>query len=566
MRRTLRTKLFTSLLFFSTKSSITALGTGSTEPTPASSLKSPKVPYISNKSERRLAKQIALAPISALSTFDPGRNVDSVSQFWLGHVYEGLMTYNEKGEVVPAAAESMSVSSDGREVNVQLRAGLTWHDGRALTAKDFEYAWKRVADPKYASEYSFALQTARIRNAAAILAGQALPDTLGVVASSDRELRIQLDGPSALLPELLTLNVFFPVRKDLVEIFGDKFGTHVESVVGNGSYRISTWEPEGSTVLVKAQQYWNAEKIRLESIALPFVTTSFVTAYQAYATGGIDYVTSLDTNTSVIAQKDKKKIGSLSAGAQWYLLFNMRNNSVFSDIRLRRSVAIALDRREYISRIHALPGARAAYGVVPDYILGSTLSDRFRKEVPMPPWKPDFQKGRALAQEATRALPGSKLPPVRFVAVGNESNRTEADYFQDFLEKTLGTTIRMDILPFKVRMQRIRDAQFDIAMASWIPDYNDPLTFLEIFESNSVYNASGYRNNKFDALISRARNLPRGTDRTNVLATAEKILLREAIIVPYRQSSKVFIENPDLSGIRRRALGIDPDLRFAEWK
>jgi oligopeptide transport system substrate-binding protein len=524
------------------------------------------VRYLSDSKLRRQAKQVALAPLSDLTTFDPGRLVDSVTQFWMGHVYEGLMTYDEKGAVVPAAAESLEVSSDGRTVRAKLRAGLRWHDEKPVTANDFAYALKRVASPAFASEYSFVLETARIKNAGAVISGKMPPDTLGVIAVSDDVIVFHLDGPSALLPELLTLNLFSPVRKDLVEKYGDKFGRSLESVVGNGPFRVSTWEGEAPIVLAKAQMYWNAAKIRLESIAFPFATASFLTSYQSFVTGGIDTVTALDVNTLHIAQKAGRATKFLGAGAQWSLLFNMRPNAPFADVRLRRALALALNRNEYISRIHGLPGAKPAYGIVPDYILGSALTQRFRKEAPMPPWKVDLAKGRSLAKDVALSLPTGKLPPLRFVAVGNDSNRSEADYFHNEISKVFGTSVKMELPSFKVRMQKIRDGDFDVTMSAWIPDYNDPLTFLEIFESNSVYNASGYANKAFDMHIAKAKNLPRGKERTKTLAAAERLLLRDAVVIPYRQSSKIFLEHPDLQGIRRRSLGMDPDFRFAEWQ
>jgi oligopeptide transport system substrate-binding protein len=203
---------------------------------------------------------------------------------------------------------------------------------------------------------------------------------------------------------------------------------------------------------------------------------------------------------------------------------------------------------------------------VPDYVFGSTFQSRFRSEHPLSSTKPDFKRARTLSEQGKRRLPGGRLPAIRFLGVGNESNKTEAEWFQQMLARTHDVDVRLDLLPFKVRMQRMRDGQFDVAMASWIPDYNDALTFLEIFHSSSASNSAGYANPAFDSLIEKARGLARGKERTRALAQAEALLLNDAVVVPYRQSAKLWLARPGLEGVVRRALGVDPDFRYARWK
>jgi oligopeptide transport system substrate-binding protein len=509
---------------------------------------------------------VTLSPVSDVTSFDPGRTVDGPSQFWLGHVFEGLTTHDAKGAIVPAAAKTFATSKDGTVVTITLRPDLRWHDGAPVRAADFEYAWKRVATPAYASEYAFVFETARIRNASSVISGKATPDSLGVKAVSDSVLRVELDGPSALLPELLSLNVFFPVRRNLVERYGARYGQDKASLLGNGPYRVSSWTPEASVVIEKATTWRDPASLGILSISAPLATTSFTTAYQSYLAGGVDLLTNMDSDVFRLAQKAGKSVRPLSAGAQWWLVFNQRQGTTLSSRELREATARAIDRRQYIDKVHALPGARAALGLVPDYVFGSTFQSRFRSEHPLSSTKPDFKRARTLSEQGKRRLPGGRLPAIRFLGVGNESNKTEAEWFQQMLARTHDVDVRLDLLPFKVRMQRMRDGQFDVAMASWIPDYNDALTFLEIFHSSSASNSAGYANPAFDSLIEKARGLARGKERTRALAQAEALLLNDAVVVPYRQSAKLWLARPGLEGVVRRALGVDPDFRYARWK
>jgi len=526
-----------------------------------SALASEKVNYIENPTTRRLQGQVALAPLSDITTFDPARTVDSMSQFWLGHVFEGLTTKDARGAIVPALAKDWTVSKDGTVVTFHLRPGLTWEDGVPLKASDFVYAWKRFADPAYASEYAFILRTARVKNAAAVLDRKLPPESLGVSAPDATTLRVELDSPSALLLDLVSLNVFFPVRRDAVEKWGTKFGMDAASVVGNGPFRLSSWTQDGPVALEKSQLYWNAASIGPASIVLPYSSGNAVTAYQSFVTGKIDIDTSLDTDTFSLASKEGRAVDSSPAGALWYLLFNQRDGALFADAALRARVADSLDRREYITKIHGLPGAKPAFGLVPDYILGSTLSRTFRAEFPLE----TSNRANEKTMMKSKPISGKDEKVLRFIGVGSESNKTEAEYFQRMLERATGRKVTLDLPPFRGRTERIRTGDFDIAMASWIPDYDDALTFLEVFESGAEPNGTGYANAAFDTIIEKARKMPRGSERSGLLARAEQMLLKDNVVVPYRQSVRLSLVARGLEGVKRRALGVDPDLRRARW-
>lgn len=538
---------------------------------------------------RRAQRQVALAPLSDVGSFDPGREVTSVSLFWLGHVFEGLTTYDAKGAVAPAAARAWDVSKDGKAVTFHLRKGLTWHDGTPLTAEDFAYAWRRLASPAYASEYSFVLRTARISGAAEVLAGTQPPETLGVKALDASTLRVELDGPSALLPDLLTLNVFFPVRRDLVERHGVKFGIDRASIVGNGPFALSSWVPEGAVVLARAPKHRDSTpSAGVRSIVLPFASSSFTTAWQSYRTGRIDLLTNLDVDHLRLASQAGVAVSSTASGAQWYLVFNQRPGALFADPSLREAVSSAIDGRAYIGKVHALPGAKQARGLVPDFVLGSSLVRTFRSEFPVAPATPDPARAKALVEAymakaragagagsaeagttSASATPAAIAPTIRFIGVGNESTKIEAEWFQAEIGKALaplGSKVILDLPPFKARLQKVADGDFEVAMASWIPDYNDPLTFLEIFETGAVTNAAKWSDPAFDALLAKARTLPRGTPRSRLLREAEERLLAAHVVFPYRQSARLFVARPGLEGVSRRPIGIDPDLRYARWE
>ncbi|MCA2958923.1 MAG: peptide ABC transporter substrate-binding protein [Silvanigrellales bacterium] len=518
-----------------------------------------------SQAERRAAQEVYWNPGDEPPSMDPTKQADSVSGAWLTHLFEGLMTTDKNGDMVPGAAEKMSVSADGKTYTFTIRKNAKWHDGKPVTAQDFEFAFKRLVDPAYASEYSFIAETAQIVNATEII-GKKLPtDQLGAKALNDSTFEVKLKNPVTFFPSLMAFNTFFPIRKDLVEKHGDKFATNLESLVGNGPFKLVQWQKEASMRMEKAPTYWNAKAIKITALEAPVMVKDAGASYNLFRTGGTDLV-GLDFERLKLAQKDKLAIKSHSDGAVFYLQMNTVDGKLFSNVKLRQALSIGINRREYINKISAIPGDKPAFGVIPDYMPGSKKGSTYRKEAPLAFKDGDLAKAKSLVKEYLAETKQAKVPSFTLLTGDSSTAKRDSEYFQQTLSKVFDTEVKVDSVPFKTRLQKMRDSQFDVVAAGWGPDYLDAMTFADLFMQNNSNNHGQFKDSKYDELILSAQKSADPAERINLIKQAEKILIVDkAAIAAYHQRGRAYVLANGLTGVRRAQVGGDPDFRFASW-
>lgn len=500
-----------------------------------------------------------------IPSMDPTRQADSSSGFWLSHLYEGLMARDPDGNPVPGAAEKVEVSPDGRLYSFTLRGNGKWHDGKPVTAADFEFAFRRLVDPGFASHYAFIATTAGIENAQDIVDGKRKPADLGVKAVGENRLEIRLSAPVPYFLSLMSFSTFYPVRSDLVARFGDAFGAKAESVIGNGPFRLVRWQQGSSLRVERAPTYWNAAAVRLQALETPVFSHEISTNYNLFATGTLDVIL-LDKEHLVLAQKERRPLKTFSGGDMYWIEMNQRTGGLFTAQRLRQALRLGLDRGEYVNRIVALPGTQPAFGAVPAYIPGSRRGLTFRAENPLR-WKDGDLAGAQAEVRAWLKETGQSKVPSFTLLTAEGTPQDHAEYLQDRLTRIFSTEVKLERVPFKVRLQRSRDGQFDVVWGSWVPDYLDASTFLEVFQSDNANNKGQYRDAAFDALLAKAQTERDAKQRIVTLGKAERrLLLDTAGVVPFYSQVKVYLVAPGLEGVARQAIGGTLDFRAAHWR
>jgi oligopeptide transport system substrate-binding protein len=519
-----------------------------------------------NQSQRMASQVVSLNYLTEPDTMDVNRMVAGPSYLWLGHMYEGLMTTDAKGKLVPGQAEKMQVSADGKTYTFTLRSNALWHDGKPVRAQDFVTSWQRLVDPVYASDYSFIAETAQLLNAAEIIRKEKPKESLGVKAQDERTLVVTLRNPAPYFAELTGFQTFFPVRQDLLEKFGDRFATNKESLIGNGPFKMVAWQHEKGMRLEKFQDYWNAKAIKLSAIEAPMAVQDRISELNVFRTGGFDFITLAD-NSFKQATLEKLQPKSRSSGSITYLEFNTRPGRLFEDVRLRKAIQMGISRREFVSKIYGTPGDKPAFGLIPATLNGSTQGKSFRKEFPMPVEDEKLKEAQNLVQEASQKWHGKSAPNVVYLAGDTPNAKRYSEYFQQKFGNILGLKVNVDSIAFKARQQRQRDGAFDITMYSWQADYADPQSFVELFSTGSGANHTGWTSPIFDDLLARARVSNDNAERMKLFAEAENLVIKkEAIIAPIVENSSAWLEASGLRGVRRPSLGFDPDLRFAYWE
>ncbi|MEN9808472.1 MAG: hypothetical protein RLZZ488_39 [Pseudomonadota bacterium] len=516
-----------------------------------------------SQADRRNNQEVFVNMGDEPPSMDPNKGVDAVSYFWLGHMFEGLMTTDKNGNIVPGAASHVAVSGDGKTYTFTIRPNAKWHDGKKVTAKDFEYAFQRLVDPEFASEYSFIAITAQIVNAEDVVKKKKPVSELGVKATNDSTLVIKLANPVAFFKSMMSFQAFFPVRKDIVEKYRDKFATNVESIVGNGPFKMVAWKKESSMRMEKASTYWNAAAVKLRAVEAPVMLKDNGAAFNNFRTGGLD-ITGLDKERLETAQRERLQVKTFSDGAVFYLELNQRQGKLFSNQKLRQALRIAINRREYINKITGVPGDKPAFGLVPDYMPGA--SKTYRQEAKVDYRDGDIASAKKLIKEYLSETKQSKVPSFSILAGDSTVAKKESEYFQDLLKKVFETDVKIDSVPFKTRLQKQRDGQFDIASGGWGPDYLDAMTFMDLFTSSNDNNHGGYVNKNFDELIAKAQKSGNMAERVKLFHEAEKqLILTDSALVPIIQRGRAYLLAEGLQNVRRNQIGQDPDLRFASW-
>ncbi len=513
-----------------------------------------------SRDQRRVAQEIYFSAGDEPPSMDPTKQADTVSGIWLGHIYEGLMMYDAAGNVVPGTAESFVLSADKKIYTFKIRKDAKWHDGKSVRAQDFVFAFRRLVDPQYASEYSFIATVAGIVNAEEILSKKMPIDALGVRAIDDHALEVRLSRPVAFLPSLMAFQIFFPVREDIVKKYGDRFATVTESIIGNGPYRLASWQKEQSMRIEKYAQYWNARSIHITAIDAPAMVKDAQATFNNFSTGGIDIALTTSPELMKQAQDKKMRIQSYATGCTSYMQLNSRQGALFENQSLRLALRDGISRREFVSKIIGVPGTKPAFGIVPDFMPGAKAGFTYRREAPL-----KVKDGDISAARQHLAAYGKKVSGFTILAGDTSRAKKYAEYWQNSLAKILDTTVKIENVPFKTRLQKMRDGQFDAVLAGWCPDYRDPMTFMDLFTTKNENNNSGWSNAKFDALIERANQEVDAEKRIALMHEAEQLLVAESPMVATDQGATTYVVADGLTGVRRQAFGADPDFRFAQW-
>ena len=280
-------------------------------------------------------------------SLDPALAQGTHESWVLENVFEGLMTFDEKGELVPGMAESYEISDDELTYTFTLRDGVKWSNGDPVTAEDFEFTWKRALDPELAADYANILYY--IKGGEAYNTGQGSRDDVAVKALDEKTLEVTLESPTAYFLELTAFYTYFPVNKNVVESNPD-WAKKPETHVSNGPFKLVKWEHNAKLVLEKNESYYNADKIKLDGIDLDIIEDQN-TAWQKYEGG--EYHILVDVPTSVVAQLQAQNDPELEIGAQVGTYYYNVNPEIkpFNNVKVRKALSMALDRETIVKNI-----------------------------------------------------------------------------------------------------------------------------------------------------------------------------------------------------------------------
>jgi len=492
-------------------------------------------------------------------TLDPGTNEAVDGATVIVNAFDGLTRLDAHDNPVPAVAKKWDVSSDGKKYTFHLKKGILWSDGKEVTAKDFEYAWKRALDPKTASEYAYQLYY--LKNGEAYNAGKVTnSNEVGVKAIDDYTLEVELDYPTAYFLSLTAFPTYMPLRKDVVDANPDSWFRNPDTYICNGPFKMKEWKPKDQITFVKNDKYWNAKKIKLQEIHYKMIVEE-TSALAAFKTGQIDFIEGPPSQEIPTLLKDGTAKIYPYLGTYFYCVnvsdkaaeVNADVAKVLKDKRVRRALALAINRKDIVEKI-TKGGQIPATSFVPPSIAENKEGKDF-KDKDYYPSEGNIEEAKKLLADAGYA-DGKGVPTITLIYNTNQGHQNIAMAVQDMWRKNLGINVELQNQEWKVFQVTRSNKDYEIARHGWIGDYVDPMTFLDMWTSTSGQNDAGWSNSKYDELIKKAKMESKQAVRMKYMHEAEDILMDEMPIIPIYYYTNVVCIKDYVKNVHKSPLGM----------
>ncbi len=491
-------------------------------------------------------------------TLDPALNSAVDGGNTIITIFEPLLIINENNEVIGGQAESWEASEDGLTWTFTMRDGLKWSDGTDLNAKDFEYSFKRMADPDTAAPYAETClgMIDGFEEAAGFPDADGNPtvepnlDALNVKASDDgKTLTIVLAYPCSYFDKIVAFAAMSPVQKATVEANGDAWCTSPDTYVCNGPFMITEWTPSERIVLTKNPNYvggWDSSKIVSESITLLLLEDSSA-SFAAYNSGEAQLIKDVPTDEipSLTKAEDGGDFYVDTILGTYYVSLNLKRDA-FKDAKVRRALSLAID-RDYVANTIM----QGTYSTA-DSIVGPGIVDEngyFHDNGNAPYISADYEANLAEAKKllADAGYPnGEGYPTLEYSTNDAGYHVPLAEYLQQAWSD-LGITLTISKMEWSSFTAARRAGEYDVARNGWVMDYNDPSNMLDLFCSGNGNNDGKYSNPEFDAAIEASR-VADVSEHFAQLHKAEDILMEDTGCLPIAYYNDYWLQSPALKG------------------
>nr|WP_162854071.1 peptide ABC transporter substrate-binding protein [Furfurilactobacillus milii] len=501
-----------------------------------------------NKKTTANKNNFRVGTVDALATLNSSRYSDISSGEAIQNAIEGLYRLNQKGKPVLAGAKSVTVSKDQKVYTFKLQTNK-WTNGDPVTAQNYVYAWRKLADPTTGSPNSQNIDP--LQNGQDVRLGKKPITDLGVKALNKTTLQVTLANPITYLNELLATAPYAPQDEAYVKKQGQAYGTSAAHAIYNGPFKVTEWTGTNDKwAFVKNSKYWDAKSVHINKISLTTVKSES-TAANLYQSGKLDFI-DLD-NEYVKQYKGRSGYHVRKIPAIGYLNFNTKREAT-GNVHIRRALATGFNKTQLTKNV-LQDGSTPLNGIVPaNFVKNSVTGEDFRKySGNLVPYD------RAYAQkefkEGLKEL-GKKSLTLEFLSADTPEAKAVAEFMQSSYQKNLpGLKISVREVPLKQRLNFGHNYQFDIIYGIWSPDYQDPYQFITdggAYHLNTDYKNPTYLKDVADANSTYATN---PTKRWAALKDAEyQIVKKDAFTAPVFQGAYVYMQRPSVKG-----LAIDPN-------
>ena len=485
-------------------------------------------------------------------TLDPTLNSLSFGSVYMIHFFEGLTKKDSNDNVVAGMAESWDISADGLKYTFHLRTNAKWSDGKPVVASDFEYAIKRAANPKTAATYSHMLNV--IKNASSVISGNAEVDDLQVKALDDYTLEIVLENPAPYFLEYISVSSpYFPVRKDIVEEFGDEWSRKPETYIVNGPYIMTERKTDEKIVMEVNPNYYAKDDIIAKKITVVIMSDSN-TALAAIREGSILF-SYLEAPMGEIPTLLKENYLLQERGFGIFFLEMNTLKGVLTNKNIRRALAIAFDRNYIISNVikmNQIPAGAFVANGMKDYD-GKDFRENGGNYIDIDNYQNNVEEAKRLFAEA--GYPNGEGFPVLEVRSTPGYFTVICEAIQEMYKNNLGIDILIKSEEYNTTYQAMVQKDYDLARSGWNADFSDPMSVLNFFSKTSAVNHTGFANEEFYNLMEYASKTQNQKDRMEALHKAEDILFDYMPVIPIIYRMDPFMISPKLKGAIFNPLG-----------
>ncbi|RXT13731.1 peptide ABC transporter substrate-binding protein [Ammoniphilus sp. CFH 90114] len=539
-------KLFTGVLSTAMIASLAITGCSSNQETTPSPNDGKTEEKAAEKKESVIRMNIQTEPPS----LHPGIATDTQSITVIRATMEGLMRIGMDGKPHEAAAEKVEISEDLKTYTFTIR-DHKWSNGEAVTAHDFEYAWKWILTPTNEAPYANLLYL--IENAEAAKKGEASLDDVGVKALDEKTLQVTLNNPTPYFLEFTAFSVFYPMNKAVNE-GNTNWHAEANTHVGNGPYKLAEWAHGSELVLKKSDTYWDAASVKGDTVKL-MVIEDQNTEVSMFEAGELDWAGSPLSEIppdALVPLLQEGKVTSQPIAGTYLYRFNTTKEP-FTNAKIRKAFSYAIDRQSLVENV-AQGGQMPAMAWVPPTMIPENEKGLFQDN--------NVEEAKKLLEEGLKELGKDSLPPIELLYNTQELNTKLAQAIQDQWRANLGVEVTLVNKERKVQLEEEKAGQYMMSRGAWLGDINDPVNFLELFVAVEGNNRTYWTNPEFTKLINDTYAMNDNNARMENFKKAEKILMDEMPFMPIYFYTYNYMKADNLKDVYMDGLG-SLDLKWA---
>lgn len=461
------------------------------------------------------------------ASIDPALNSAVDGAIMIQHAFEGLIKWVNDGEgnatLAPGMAESWDV--DGTTWTFHIRENATWSDGQPVTANDFVYSWNRVVNPETAADYEYMLDMVKGYD----------EKNLAISAPDDHTFVVELSTNCPYFEEICAFPATFPVRQDIVEEYGDQWTFDTATYIGNGPFVMTEWQHNGYILMSKNEAYYDADAYTTPQIKFHLMDDTNA-QLAGFRNGQIDFIEEVPQDEiQALLQSGELQVDPYIG--TYYVCFQTQR-APFDNPKVRKAFSLVIDRNYIINQVTGR-GEVAATGFVPAGIYDADPAGPDFRTVGGDYYAVDDEGYQARCDEARQLLAeagypnGEGFPVVEYLYNTNDNHKAIGEALQNMWQTELGVTVSLNNQDWAVFLDTRKNGDYSIARNGWIADYNDPMSFIDMWMTGGGNNDAQYANPAYDKLVKAAKNTDVAADRMNYMHQAEDILIGEdSVLAP----------------------------------